>query len=162
MKKIIVYHGTSFDFDAIDLTKSKDRRDFGKSFYTTTIQSQAESWAKNIALRNGMKTCFVYVYEFTFDDSLKHKHFDGLNEEWLEFIKNNRALGGIQHDYDVVTGPVADDNTMLTVNRYMNGTYTVQEALDRLAYFKVNDQLCLNTPNALRFIKLVRRYTIDQ
>ena len=51
---------------------------------------------------------------------------------------------------------------MLTVNRYMNGTYTVQEALDRLAYFKVNDQLCLNTPNALRFIKLVRRYTIDQ
>ena len=109
-----------------------------------------------------MKKCFVYVYEFTFDDSLKHKHFDGLNEEWLEFIKNNRALGGIHHDYDVVTGPVADDNTMLTVNRYMNGTYTVQEALDRLAYFKVNDQLCLNTPNALRFIKLVRRYTIDQ
>ena len=162
MKKIIVYHGSSFDFDAIDLTKSKDRRDFGKGFYTTTIQSQAESWAKNIALRNGMKTYFVYVYEFTFDDSLKHKHFDGLNEEWLEFIKNNRALGGIQHDYDVVTGPVADDNTMLTVNRYMNGTYTVQEALDRLAYFKVNDQLCLNTPNALRFIKLVRRYTIDQ
>ena len=162
MKKIIVYHGTSFDFDAIDLTKSKDRRDFGKGFYTTTIQSQAESWAKNIALRNGMKICFVYVYEFTFDDSLKHKHFDDLNEEWLEFIKNNRALGGIQHDYDVVTGPVADDNTMLTVNRYMNGTYTVQEALDRLAYFKVNDQLCLNTPNALRFIKLVRRYTIDQ
>ena len=162
MKKIIVYHGTSFDFDAIDLAKSKDRRDFGKGFYTTTIQSQAEAWAKNIALRNGMKTCFVYVYEFTFDDSQKHKQFDGLYEEWLEFIKNNRALGGIQHDYDVVTGPVADDNTMLTVNRYMNGTYTVQEALDRLAYFKVNDQLCLNTPNALRFIKLVRRYTIDQ
>ena len=162
MKKIIVYHGTSFDFDAIDLAKSKDRRDFGKGFYTTTIQSQAESWAKNIALRNGINTCFVYVYEFTFDDSLKHKHFEGLNEEWLEFIKKNRALGGIQHDYDVVTGPVADDNTMLTVNRYMNGTYTVQEALDRLAYFKVNDQLCLNTSKALRFIKLVRRYTIDQ
>ena len=51
MKKIIVYHGTSFDFDAIDFTKSKDRRDFGKGFYTTTIQSQAESWAKNIAIR---------------------------------------------------------------------------------------------------------------
>lgn len=162
MKKIIVYHGTSFDFYTIDLAKSKDKRDFGKGFYTTTIQSQAESWAKNIALRNGMNTCFVYVYEFTFDATLKHKHFDGLNEEWLDFIKNNRSLGGIQHDYDVVTGPVADDNTMLTVNRYTNGTYTVQEALERLAYFKVNDQLCLNTPNALRFIKLVRRYTIDR
>ena len=51
-EKIIVYHGTSFQFQQIDLNKSKDNRDFGKGFYTTTIQSQAESWAKNIALRN--------------------------------------------------------------------------------------------------------------
>lgn len=73
----------------------------------------------------------------------------------------NRALGGVQHEYDVVIGPVADDNTMLTVNRYMNGTYTVEEALERLAYFKVNDQVCLNTEKALRYIKLVRRYEVD-
>ena len=32
MKKIIVYHGTSFDFDAIDLGKSKDRRDLARAF----------------------------------------------------------------------------------------------------------------------------------
>lgn len=36
MKKIIVYHGTSFLFDAIDLTWSKNKRDFGQGFYTTT------------------------------------------------------------------------------------------------------------------------------
>jgi hypothetical protein len=29
MKKIIVYHGTAFDFENIDLSKSKNKRDFG-------------------------------------------------------------------------------------------------------------------------------------
>ena len=33
MKKIIVYHGTAFDFENIDLSKSKNKRDFGKGFY---------------------------------------------------------------------------------------------------------------------------------
>lgn len=161
MKKIIVYHGTAFDFADIDLNKSKNRRDFGKGFYTTTIQAQAEAWAKNIALRNNAASAYVYVYEFTFAQELVCKLFEGLTAEWLEFIKQNRALGGVQHAYDVVMGPVADDNTMLTVNRYMNGTYTVEEALERLAYFKVNDQLCLNTERALKHIKLVRRYEVD-
>lgn len=161
MKKIIVYHGTAFNFNDIDLNKSKNRRDFGKGFYTTTIQAQAEAWAKNIALRNNSKSAYVYVYEFVFADELKCKTFEGLTEEWLEFIKQNRSLGGVQHEYDVVMGPVADDNTMLTVSRYMNGTYTVEEALERLAYFKVNDQLCFNTEKALKYIKLVRRYKID-
>lgn len=161
MKKIIVYHGTAFDFKNIDLSKSKNKRDFGKGFYTTTIQVQAEAWAKNIALRNASEKAYVYVYEFTFNDELNCKTFSGLTEDWLEFIKQNRALGGVQHQYDVVIGPVADDNTMLTVNRYMNGTYTAKEALERLAYFKVNDQLCLNTEKALKYIRLVRRYEID-
>lgn len=57
------------------------------------------------------------MYEFVFEEvsALKVKRFDILNEEWLEFIKSNRSKGGLQHEYDVVIGPVADDNTMETV-----------------------------------------------
>ncbi|MDO4178060.1 MAG: DUF3990 domain-containing protein [Phascolarctobacterium sp.] len=161
MKKIIVYHGTSYLFDEIDLNKSKDKRDFGKGFYTTTIVSQAEAWARNISIRNGCECGYVYVYEFAFDSSLKIKEFLGLNEEWLDFIKLNRVQGGVQHNFDVVIGPVANDNTMLTVNRYINGVYDAEEALKRLAYFKVNDQVCLNTAKALEFIKLQRRHKVD-
>lgn len=40
-------------------------------------------------------------------------------------------------------GPVANDNTLLTVNRYIQGVYTADEALRRLAYFRANDQ-CLS------------------
>lgn len=162
MKKIIVYHGTAFKFTQIDLNKSKNRRDFGKGFYTTTIQSQAEAWAKNIAMRNGCQHAYVNVYEFVFADELQYKVFPGLTLEWLDFVKINRMNGGVQHNYDVVIGPVADDNTMLTVNRYMSGIYTAEEALSRLAYYRVNDQLCLNTEKALKYIRLVRCYEVDK
>ncbi|MCL2232160.1 MAG: DUF3990 domain-containing protein [Treponema sp.] len=46
--KVILYHGSNHNFDEIDLSKSKDRRDFGKGFYTTTISEQAEDWAQTL------------------------------------------------------------------------------------------------------------------
>jgi hypothetical protein len=41
-----LYHGSNCDFSIIDLSKSKDRRDFGKGFYLTTHKNQAEDWAE--------------------------------------------------------------------------------------------------------------------
>lgn len=43
---MILYHGSNCNFDKIDLSKSKDKRDFGKGFYTTTLKNQAEEWAE--------------------------------------------------------------------------------------------------------------------
>ena len=65
---------------------------------------------------------------------LNVKRFDALSEEWLEFIKENRSKGGLQHKYDVIIGPVADDNTMETVQLYIANILTVSEAVERLRY----------------------------
>ena len=86
-------------------------------------------------------------------ESLKIKHFYALDAEWLEFIKNNRIKGGIQHSYDVVIGPVADDNTMETVQLYMSGILKSSEAVERLRYNKVNNQVSFHTPHALKHLK---------
>ena len=48
---MILFHGSNQNFDVIDLSKSKDKRDFGVGFYTTTIREQAEDWAKAIFKR---------------------------------------------------------------------------------------------------------------
>lgn len=50
---MILYHGTGIRFAEIRLSKSKDKRDFGKGFYTTTIFEQAEKWAQNQYIRYG-------------------------------------------------------------------------------------------------------------
>lgn len=80
-----------------------------------------------------------------------------MSEEWLEFIKVNRAKGGLRHDYDVVIGPVADDNTMETVQLYISGILTVKEAVERLRYNQVDNQVTLHTEKALEHVKFVRR-----
>ena len=160
--KMMVYHGTDCLFDQIDLSKSIGRRDFGEGFYTTTISSQAENWARSKKLRNQSEFAYVYVYEVDIpEDSFAIKRFEGLTVEWLNMIRDNRKLGRIQHNFDIMMGPVANDNTMLTVTRYVQGTYTAEEALSRLAYAKVNDQVTFHTERALECVRFIRRYTVE-
>ena len=156
-RELVVYHGTCSEFEKVDLSKSHNRRDFGKGFYTTILQSQSKEWAYRLSLRE--KKNDYYVYEFVFEEvpALNVKRFDRLNEEWLEFIKINRSKGGLQHDYDVVIGPVADDNTMETVQLYMANILTATEAVERLRYNNVNNQVSFHTEKALQYLKLVGR-----
>lgn len=158
---IVVCHGSDAAFDAIDLKRSKNNRDFGVGFYTTTIAAQAEDWARSVRARNGSRDAYVQVYELALAD-LNVLRFDGLTIEWLDLVKENRSLEGCRHGYDAVVGPVANDNTLLTVNRYIQGIYTADEAIRRLAHFKANDQISLHTPKALERIRLVRRYSVDE
>lgn len=154
-KSLFVYHGTTYDFKKIDLNKSHNRRDFGQGFYTTILEDQARQWAYRLALRNHMRKYYVYKYCFIDDADLRIKRFDGLTVEWLEFIKKNRFDGGTQHNYDVVIGPVADDNTMMTVQLYVMGVIDAEEAIKRLRYAKVNNQISLHTEKALSFLQFV-------
>lgn len=151
---LILYHGSNIAFDQIDLSKSHNRRDFGKGFYCTILENQAIEWAHRLYMRNFSGGEYVYQYIFHQTEDLKIKHFHALDVEWLEFIKNNRSKGGIQHDYDVVIGPVADDNTMETVQLYISGILKAKEAVERLRYNKVNNQVSFHTPLALKQLKL--------
>lgn len=85
------------------------------------------------------------------------KRFNALDKNWLEFIKENRVKGGIQHTYDAVIGPVADDNTMETVQLYMSGILKADEAVERLRYNKVNNQVSFHTQKALKYLHFEER-----
>ena len=73
--KMTLYHGTDCVFEEIDFSKSDNYRDFGIGFYTTTLSSQAESWARSKKLRNGSEHAYVYVYELEISDYVKVKEF---------------------------------------------------------------------------------------
>ena len=157
MGKLTLYHGSNQLFDNVDLSKSKDNRDFGRGFYLTTLITQATAWAENMYIRYGGKGKYVYVYNFEEINTLITKQFDGLSREWLEMIKENRVKGGIQHKYDVVCGPVANDNTMRTIALYIAGIYTEEMALERLRFFCANDQVSLHTEEALKYLTFAGR-----
>ena len=141
--------------------KSRQRRDFGMGFYTTVLENQAKEWGYRLSLRERVQKYYVYQYSFVEDEELNIKRFDGLNSEWLEFVKLNRSKGGLQHDYDVVIGPVADDNTMETVQLYISGTLTTKEAVERLRYNQVNNQVSFHTEKALQSLIYIRRMAYE-
>ena len=156
MNNITLFHGSNQDFERVNLEKSRDKRDFGRGFYMTTLKDQAVRWAQNMFIRHGGER---YVYEFVLDISpgLRIKQFDGLNHGWLDMIKRNRLNGGTQHDYDVVWGPVANDDTMRTLALFVAGIYTEDIALRQLSFFKPNDQVSIHTERALSRLIMARK-----
>ncbi|MCL2101000.1 MAG: DUF3990 domain-containing protein [Fibromonadales bacterium] len=152
-----LYHGSNSLFERVDLSKSRDKRDFGKGFYTTTIKKQAESWAEAVFDRYGGAGKFVYEFDFEINNNLKIKEFKEANKEWLEFISSNRSIGEVQHDFDIAIGPVANDKTNRTIALYIAGIYTAEMALQLLKHNDLNDQVSFHTEKALSFLKFTKR-----
>jgi len=156
--RLTLYHGSNFLFNAVDLSRSKDKRDFGRGFYTTTLKGQAEDWALTLFDRYKGDGIFIYEMELELSESLSVKCYDGLSEEWLLMVQKNRTLGGIQHKFDVVQGPVANDKTARSIALYIAGIIDANEAIKRLQFNKISNQVSLHTSASLKHLKIIRRY----
>ena len=126
----IVYHGTTFLLDRIDVSNGKPYKDFGRGFYVT----KSRRHARNIALRSKRiekerfgGACEAYLYAFEMDmaglQNFSVKEFVGADLEWIQFVLANRKARTHSHDYDVVIGPTANDDTMVVINAYLDGLY---------------------------------------
>jgi len=70
-------------------------------------------------------------------------------------VQRNRTLGGVQHKFDIVQGPVANDKTARTIALYIAGIIDANEAIKRLQCNQVNDQVSLHTSTALSHLKII-------
>jgi len=61
---MIVYHGSTLEIPKPDNQHSQNYLDFGRGFYVTSFQDQAERWEKRKAMRKG-GTPIVNVYELS-------------------------------------------------------------------------------------------------
>lgn len=159
--RITIFHGTTSKFSAIDLSVSRNKLDFGKGFYTTTLRQQAHEWAIRKARYEECDTFFVYQYAFAKKDDVKIKIFENCSEEWLDMIVRCRTSPVIAHDYDIVFGPVADDSTMHTIQSYINGSISKTNALQKLTYAKVNNQMSFHTDKAVKCLMFLERDMYD-
>lgn len=56
-------------------------------------------------------------------ENLNIKIFQNADIEWLDFVLMCRNKGGMPHDYDMVIGATADDDTALCLKVYEEGAY---------------------------------------
>jgi len=157
---MILYHGSYMEIDVIDLKKSKPYKDFGKAFYLTKYYEQAKFWANRLGeehKKKGVVTEFEfdeYAYE---DESLKVLKFDGYNEQWFDFIVFNRSKRNPTHEYDIVEGPVADDDVTRQIDTYLAGKITKEEFLEELKFHKPTHQIAFCTLESLQMLEKVRK-----
>ena len=109
-----LYHSSNTDFEVIDLSSSKPNKDFGRAFYVSENSDEiAPVGRAKVILQGGEFTMLSYDFDGSLltDGSLKALRFNGYTKEWAEFVFANRDFTqDFHHDYDVVYGPIANDN----------------------------------------------------
>lgn len=154
---MLLYHGSNVEVSAPRLLVNQRELDFGRGFYTTTDLGQATSWAQRTARVRKAGAPFVNVYEFSElgAQDLSVRHFESANEEWLDFVAANRKGIASGEVWDIVQGPVANDQTMPTLLLYLDGYLTKQEAIARLLPQKLKDQVVFKSALALEQLKFL-------
>lgn len=150
---MILYHGSLEIVEQPLIRKANRPLDFGTGFYTTTSLQQARRWVKLRMEQNNAKVGYINIYEYTPEKDLRTRRFRSANEAWVDFVHANRTVQGYNHDYDIVTGPVANDNVYLSFNLYESGIITKRELIRRLKTYKLVDQLLFHTEQSLLTLK---------
>ena len=152
---MILYHGSNVIVREPRLLKVQRELDFGKGFYTTSDLEQAKKWAKRTALRLRQKNGYVSVYEI--DDQamsmLRILRFEKPDADWLRFIVENRMGKMLPPEWDIIVGPVANDQTAPVIDLFLSGMYDEEEAIKRLLPQKLKDQYTFKTAEAIMLLR---------
>lgn len=157
-----LYHGSNVEVRKPSLRRSRKKTDFGRGFYTTTQKEQAEHWTsiKMDRAKKGRRVVSVFEVDETILSNLEFKirEFHGPDEAWLNFVVNSRK--GIEHDYDIVFGPVANDKVFTVVNLYESGVLDAPAAIAELKAYKTYNQLSFHTERVIKELKFVESYEV--
>lgn len=155
---MIVYHGSNLVVDNPKLIEQNRFLDFGYGFYTTTNKIQAISFAEKVYRRKNEGSKQVRIYEVDEDKLFREcsvLRFDSPDEAWLDFVADNRSGNYVGENYDVIYGPVADDDVYTTFTLYQAGALTKEQTLDMLKIKKLYNQMVFASEKSLAFLHFV-------
>ncbi len=167
---ICLYHGSNVAIDTIDLEKTRPYKDFGRGFYLTTLKEQAEKMAQRVSRIYGGKP---YITEYAFHDEklpvsgLNVRIFDKPTKEWAFFVINNRnrnyqdiSSRECNHDrkYDLVIGPVADDDLALLFRQFSGGLIGAEVLVEAMKFKKLTNQYSFHSAKALLLLERTGGY----
>jgi hypothetical protein len=151
---VILYHGSTTVVEKPQILQSERMLDFGAGFYTTTNKEQAARWALKVGVRRKSDKQYISVYNFDYEkaiNDLKIIKFDKPDENWLNFVCCCRSGQNIDDEYDLVFGPVADDNVYAVIALFEIGVYDKDETLKRLRVEQLYNQVLFHTEKALQY-----------
>lgn len=164
---MILYHGSYTEISSPKIIVQERGRDFGFGFYTTTIKKQAERWAVRTArlhsrITGKSENAVVNIYDFVEGNIklLNTKSFSEPGLEWLELVIKCRSDLTYKHNYDIVSGKIANDNVGETIEYVLAGIMRKEDAVERLKFEKINNQICFCTEKSLKYLVFKESYAI--
>lgn len=155
---MILYHGSNIAINKIDLSKSKPNKDFGQGFYLSDNESQAINMASFKSMQLGgepLVTRFEFDAEILNSTILRIKIYRDYSPEWAEFVLSNRD-GIPVEQYDIVYGPIANDNIGIQIRKLKSGNIDKAEFLNRLKYVKgITFQYYFGSEDAIKYLKRI-------
>lgn len=165
---MMLYHGTNIDIQTIDLASCRPYKDFGRGFYTTDILEQAHKMAKRVAKIYGGNP-IVNMYEIA-DNFMENRDLNILDfgkipsQRWAVFVMNNRSKTftdftsldcNFDYKYDIVAGPIADDDMAMLFRQYQNNIISLQILLNGMTFRETTSQYSFHTEKAVGFLRKV-------
>lgn len=154
---MLLYHGSNVQVSIPKILVTNRMLDFGAGFYTTSDREQAVRWAKTQTFRRQKGNSIVSIYDFDIEtiEEISVHRFEAADKEWLRFVTDNRKGKYIGKKYDLVIGPVANDNTMPVINNYMSGVIDEKTALILLKPQKLSNQYAFLTEKGVSILKFM-------
>lgn len=91
------------------------------------------------------------------------------NLEWAYFIMNNRnrkitenfsGLNNHNCQYDIVEGPVGNDDIAVTLNQFIQGLLDDNSLIKNLTHKDLNHQISFHTEKSLATLKKIGEYDV--
>lgn len=143
---MIIYHGSNVIVSSPRILVNGFYKDFGYGFYCTNIEKQAKRWALT---KRGKSV--VNSYEYIPNAALSQLVFDTMTEEWLDFVANCRL--GKEHSYDIVEGPMADDQVWDYVEDFIAGRISRAAFWELVKFKHPTHQIVFCTQEALKTLQ---------
>ncbi|MBO7099476.1 MAG: DUF3990 domain-containing protein [Bacteroidaceae bacterium] len=156
---MIYYHTSNVIVSKPDVFHSRKHLDFGEGMYFTSLEKQARDYGQRF-IRRG-EPAIMNIFELSDEISgFNRKFFPSYDGEWLDYVTVCRK--GLPHEqYDIIEGGIADDNVFDTVDLYLQGIYTREQALDQLRWKKPNHQLCITSQEVIdRYLKFIESVSL--
>jgi len=151
-----LYHGSYTRVPEPNILSPVHMVDFGMGFYTTTDREQAVKFTGKFAKVGKDRVVNIYEYnEIAARDALSIQKHSSADVDWLRYVVANRMGRGVDRDFDIVAGPIADDFVYSVIDNFELGVYTEDEAIERFLTYRLTDQVVFKTEKSLGYLKYI-------
>jgi len=158
-----IFHGTNVIIGKPRIMNRFKTLDFGEGFYTTENEEQARIFAVKVCERRApplrpVVNCYAFNGNLADFSVLR---FDAPDAQWLDFVVGRRRGIELNPKYDIIIGPVADDDVFGTIVLYEAGQLDKESAIRRFKVKRLYNQVVFCNDRVLDGLTFIEAYNVE-